>query len=179
MLLLGTPNPNDRLPFKIARKYDFCGNDTTIYVGGNGEIDRSTNPPTVDISIGIGFQIKFGGNFERDSFQPSSSFDDISRINFSNLSGADPIIVPYTLGSLFEPSSTMSGLLTLFPSDTFNPVPNLFVFDPDGDGTYNFKNTLQFDNFLVTSVVCPEPFTIIGTLIGGTAAFRMRKKLKG
>jgi hypothetical protein len=24
----------------------------------------------------------------------------------------------------------------------------------------------------------PEPFTIIGTLIGGTAAFRMKKKLK-
>jgi hypothetical protein len=29
-----------------------------------------------------------------------------------------------------------------------------------------------------TSTAVPEPFTVIGTLIGGTAAFRMRKKLK-
>jgi hypothetical protein len=29
-----------------------------------------------------------------------------------------------------------------------------------------------------TATSIPEPFTIIGTLIGGTAAFRMRKKLK-
>ena len=29
-----------------------------------------------------------------------------------------------------------------------------------------------------TPTAVPEPFTIIGTLIGGTAAFRMRKKLK-
>jgi hypothetical protein len=39
----------------------------------------------------------------------------------------------------------------------------------------------QLDNFRFgtanpTSV--PEPFTVIGTLVGGTAAFRMRKKLK-
>ena len=30
----------------------------------------------------------------------------------------------------------------------------------------------------VNTIAVPEPFTIIGTLIGGTAAFRMRKKLK-
>jgi hypothetical protein len=30
----------------------------------------------------------------------------------------------------------------------------------------------------VNSTAVPEPFTIVGTLIGGTAAFRMRKKLK-
>lgn len=30
----------------------------------------------------------------------------------------------------------------------------------------------------VASTTVPEPFTIIGTLVGGTAAFRMRKKLK-
>lgn len=29
-----------------------------------------------------------------------------------------------------------------------------------------------------TPTEVPEPFTIIGTLVGGTAAFRMRKKLK-
>ncbi|WP_396133686.1 PEP-CTERM sorting domain-containing protein [Chamaesiphon sp. OTE_75_metabat_556] len=28
------------------------------------------------------------------------------------------------------------------------------------------------------ATAAPEPFTIIGTLVGGTAAIRMRKKLK-
>jgi hypothetical protein len=39
----------------------------------------------------------------------------------------------------------------------------------------------QFDNINVSaasSTSVPEPFTIVGTLIGGTAALRMRKKLK-
>ena len=35
------------------------------------------------------------------------------------------------------------------------------------------RSTLEVDAMPV-----PEPFTIIGTIIGGTAALRMRKKLK-
>lgn len=30
----------------------------------------------------------------------------------------------------------------------------------------------------VNAVTVPEPFTIIGTLIGGTAAFRLKKKIE-
>lgn len=33
-------------------------------------------------------------------------------------------------------------------------------------------------SFVSASTAVPEPFTIIGTLVGGTAAFRMRKKLR-
>ncbi|WP_310489286.1 hypothetical protein [Chamaesiphon sp. VAR_69_metabat_338] len=47
------------------------------------------------------------------------------------------------------------------------------------DGTLN---TLAFDKINATvqqtSQSVPEPFTIVGTLIGGTAALRMRNKLK-
>jgi hypothetical protein len=50
-------------------------------------------------------------------------------------------------------------------------------------GSYNAGYSATLDNFKfgtgsnnATSV--PEPFTIIGTLIGGTAALRLRKKLK-
>jgi hypothetical protein len=47
------------------------------------------------------------------------------------------------------------------------------------DGTFN---ALGFDKINATvqqtSQSVPEPFTIVGTLIGGTAALRMRKKLK-
>ena len=43
-------------------------------------------------------------------------------------------------------------------------------------------NWVYIDNFTSTNVSntqqVPEPFTVIGTLIGGTAAIRMRKKLK-
>ena len=49
-------------------------------------------------------------------------------------------------------------------------------FGGRNDPTYQ-----QLDNVIVdvaASTAVPEPFTIVGTLIGGTAAFRMRKKLK-
>jgi hypothetical protein len=36
---------------------------------------------------------------------------------------------------------------------------------------------LSINAVSATSTAVPEPFTIVGTLIGGTAAFRMRKKL--
>jgi hypothetical protein len=32
-------------------------------------------------------------------------------------------------------------------------------------------------NILVSPTAVPEPFTIIGTIVGGTAALRLRKKL--
>lgn len=41
-----------------------------------------------------------------------------------------------------------------------------------------FSNTITGATGTVTpTTAVPEPFTIIGTLVGGTAAFRMRKKL--
>ena len=43
----------------------------------------------------------------------------------------------------------------------------------------NTANQVLFDNVsLNTATLVPEPFTIIGTLVGGKAALRMRKKLK-
>jgi hypothetical protein len=49
-----------------------------------------------------------------------------------------------------------------------------------GDSVYDSAVFLQAGNFSGTSptTAVPEPFTIVGTLIGGTAALRMRKKLK-
>lgn len=61
-----------------------------------------------------------------------------------------------------------------------------FNFAGTGSDTIKFGGRndpayLQLDNVAVNAIAAtsvPEPFTIIGTLIGGTAAFRMRKKLK-
>ena len=50
-----------------------------------------------------------------------------------------------------------------------------------GDGGYDSAVFLKLNSFSSTNpdaTAVPEPFTIIGTLIGGTAAVRMRKKLK-
>jgi hypothetical protein len=56
-----------------------------------------------------------------------------------------------------------AGLQFITVTDTINP---------------NGGSVLSFQNTFVQQQQVPEPFTIIGTLIGGTAAFRMRKKLK-
>ena len=42
---------------------------------------------------------------------------------------------------------------------------------------FNDNNSGGGGTYGVTASPVPEPFTIIGTIIGGTAAFRMRKKL--
>ena len=56
-----------------------------------------------------------------------------------------------------------------------NDGPNTVFAAIDGDSTQKVVGTF---NPVVTAKKLPEPFTIIGTIIGGTAAYRMRKKLK-
>jgi hypothetical protein len=41
-----------------------------------------------------------------------------------------------------------------------------------------FQNLLGASTGAPAPTDVPEPFTIVGTLVGGTAALRMRKKLK-
>ena len=72
-------------------------------------------------------------------------------LSFSNIS----------LGSLFG-----SGL-------TAGTVLNFQVYDvgySDNTGSFAVRGSID--------AAVPEPFTIIGTLVGGTAAVRMRKKLQ-
>ncbi len=67
---------------------------------------------------------------------------------------------------------------------TANASANRIFSAIDGDLSYlsSFTNggAASFGSVVSTASATdvPEPFTIIGTLIGGTAAFRMRKKLK-
>ncbi|AFY94759.1 hypothetical protein [Chamaesiphon minutus] len=61
----------------------------------------------------------------------------------------------------------------------FATAPNVVFSALDGDLSYIPSFTGTFNAAVDTSATAiPEPFTIIGTLIGGTAAFRMRKNLK-
>jgi hypothetical protein len=81
-------------------------------------------------------------------------------------------------------NSTVTQSLTLdnFPGVqtlNFSGFTNLAKVEWNNTGSFS----AQFDNINVSAAstgttAVPEPFTIIGTVIGGTAAVRMRKKLK-
>ena len=83
------------------------------------------------------------------------------------------------LTNIFQASSNTTGYQTL----NFDLTPfagntiRLAFRETDNQGIFN----TGIDNVMINSTASaavPEPFTIIGTLVGGTAAFRMRKKLK-
>jgi hypothetical protein len=70
---------------------------------------------------------------------------------------------------------------TDIPAQTFTSYSFNFVgtgSDTIQFGGQNDPRWLQLDNVVVDVVAVPEPFTIVGSLVGGTAALRMRKKLK-
>ena len=56
-----------------------------------------------------------------------------------------------------------------------NNISKVILTQTNGDGSFLYDD-LSFNSKTPMSV--PEPFTIIGSIVGGTAAFRMRKKLK-
>ncbi len=80
-------------------------------------------------------------------------------------------------GNLLE-STTIATVLASNSGDYFGISANGIKYATlveQGSGDYVF-----IDNFTTTSATTavPEPFTIVGTLVGGTAALRMRKKIK-
>ncbi len=91
-----------------------------------------------------------------------------------------------TLDTGFFFSNNATTLSQLFTSlNTGNIVFSLNDVDP-GDQFYDFTQGLSSSVInigtgpIITppSTAVPEPFTIVGTLIGGATAFRMRKRLK-
>jgi hypothetical protein len=62
-------------------------------------------------------------------------------------------------------------------ADVSNLIVTSFNFDVDNLANTNPLNTSPNGSYSLVATAVPEPFTIIGTIIGGTAAFRMRKKL--
>jgi hypothetical protein len=73
----------------------------------------------------------------------------------------------FNLNSLNYPNRQFVG----FTSDT--PITSISFL---ANGGVTQLDNFRFGTANTTSV--PEPFTVIGTLIGGTSAFRIRKKLK-
>jgi hypothetical protein len=145
---------------------NFAIGDAVLYAwDGNGGIGPLTLTFANAVS-GVGAQImadyygRFTGSIEAfDSFNNSLGL-------FSNLSGvsngdADNSAVFWGI------SSTNSDIKSIVfnASDDFGDGPNDFTIN-------------QLSLVTANTTAVPEPFTIVGTLIGGTAALRMRKKLK-
>ena len=90
---------------------------------------------------------------------------------------ADNFTTPF--GIAFDDSNNM------FVTDYDPAVNSIVKISSTGVRTDNFVTGLNRPFGLIfgpdvplSSTAVPEPFTIVGTLIGGTAALRMRKKLK-
>jgi hypothetical protein len=60
------------------------------------------------------------------------------------------------------------------------PFKTIFSQGFDGSGSFGINRTGAYalDITSPTATAVPEPFTIVGTLLGGTAALRLRKRLK-
>jgi hypothetical protein len=77
-----------------------------------------------------------------------------------------------TLSQLF---TSLSGGNIVFGLNDVDPRDNFYDFTQGIDSSLVNVGT---GPVVTPGTQVPEPFTIIGTIIGGTAAFRMRKKLK-
>jgi hypothetical protein len=128
------------------------------------------------------------GTFSYDAPDTNSPITSLNSVNLT-ISGYS-----YTLGELgFESfgtllaiggaknsvggmSSSTNDFFILFNPTTQSPA-DIFYATSGSDGIYDGKFT-AFNITPAAATSVPEPFTIIGSLIGGTAAVRMRKKLK-
>lgn len=91
---------------------------------------------------------------------------------------------------LFSGTYAASGLLNVNGTQLINPVGIVLgnyqaevqsssqIINGTWSGVGALSGTWSATNASANAVSVPEPFTVIGSLVGGTAALRMRKKLK-
>jgi hypothetical protein len=150
---------------------DLIGNGSSDFIPGNGlylDLDGSTFA---------------AGKLESKNTYSFNAGDTIN-LDFK-LAGSqrgDVNSVTVSLGSLYNEMFTLPSatpFTTITRSFTVASATSAgLIFDHAGGDSFG----LLLDNVVLSSTsastAVPEPFTIIGTLIGGTAAVRMRKKLK-
>jgi hypothetical protein len=106
----------------------------------------------------------FGSEAPLENLSRTATLADIFGSGFTTASSLQFKVEPYTFSSGGGDAATVGGLNS--SGGSFASVPNV----------YTLTGSISQASGPVTDV--PEPFTIVGTLIGGTAALRMRKKLK-
>jgi hypothetical protein len=159
--------------------FDNTGFDQTVtppFVGsGTLSFDGTATVGTYSLAslsnLNINFSFTNGSSFSlADLDSPSMLFN--SGISIFDL-GSGNLGLVNTGGVLrfkndslaFEPTSSINSTIGFASNSS---VVHQYLNNGVG-GSYNAISSAQ---------LVPEPFTIIGTLVGGTAAIRMRKKLK-
>jgi hypothetical protein len=117
-------------------------------------------------SLGTAIQVGSYPNARRAAFAPAG-FAGLD-ISFQNR-GSNNLFGSFTINQItFSPDKSQ-----IWTFDANFEQRSEIATAPALTGRFQYNNTAA-----PTSTSVPEPFTIIGTLIGGTAAVRMRKKLK-
>lgn len=123
------------------------------------------------------------------SFPFGLVFDANGNLLVSNTGGTTINVVNPNSGSIldtFTGFNAPTGLVFDADNDFFvadRDSGNVFEFAPNGSIRNTFSGfdkpfALAFAPDAPTPTAVPEPFTVVGTLIGSAAAFRMKKRLK-
>jgi hypothetical protein len=131
-------------------------------IGSNSPTVRFTNAGGNTYSLNQDLVINFSAATPTSfTLRQGSTFTQTSTINtLSGLNTGSGLQLATNAGSFFSNGSNNSTIPTLSFSFTDTGVPSGGLFIAQA-----------------TPTNVPEPFAVIGTIVGGTAAFRMRKKL--
>ena len=146
-------------------------------LGSNGRI--YTTPVFAGLDSEIG-EMKFSFSTPVQQFGAFLNYDPgfSSGATISTFNSAGIILTTFNLAT--EPGaaiSTPGGNNNLVFRGIFEPTASISSFTLSG--SYIVAAGRQYaPDPIAGSTAVPEPFTIIGTIVGGSAALRMRKKLK-
>ena len=145
----------------------FIGSSNYLYV-----VDPAFSPSLYDWGSGA---VLLGNEFGTITATLPSGVTAVSSDIMSIVDYASPFTITLSTGETFNINSLSypNRQFIGFTSDT-SIASISFQANSGYPELDNFR--YGFSNTNTTAV--PEPFTIIGTLVGGTAAFRIRKKLK-
>jgi hypothetical protein len=152
--------------------------DNDVQPGG-GSFENEPSPNTVMDFRGTGTIMNVaGGGFDAFStYYSAGNQNQPGSIElFSGLNGTGTSLA--TLTNLLTPTSGngVNDRFTTFSLASFNNFGTAQSVRFGGTANQILFDNVNF-NPVNSSTQVPEPFTVIGTLVGGTAAFRMRKKL--
>jgi hypothetical protein len=175
--------------FTVSGNFDQAGDTVTITGNNFATLDRegynvnaagvlvtpNTSGPIGGTFIAPGGATLPGGNFGALLLGNGTlGYKQVFPANTANgLNSSSPsqaLTTTVNVSSLFPSGITSGTVLQFLVNDT--------VF---GDNSNGFTASATFTNSVVvppTSTSVPEPFTVIGTLVGGSIAIRMRRKLK-
>ena len=168
----------------LGNEFTATFNNKNVVIVGTALGDFSTlfpNPTSPVTSSSVGLRYDSGSNYKTTG---ELVFDFGTSGTLSIASGSTFLNTPQGVShSNFAYQGTTASFVNNF-NTTIIPITS-FNFDVDNIASSNPANTSPNGSYsLVTSIIgappstaVPEPFTIIGTLVGGTAAVRMRKKL--